>query len=364
MKLLIDAHVFDGHFQGTRTYIEGLYTNMTQYKDIDFYFAAQKEQQLKSIFGEDNNVHYIHLNSQGSVHRLVFEYPKIIKKYNIDCAHFQYISPLRKKCKEIVTIHDLLFMDYPHFFPLSYRLKNKFFFSRSAKRADLLLTVSNFSKEEIIRYFKIESDKIHITYNSVLQTSQDAIKTNIKNKYNLDKYSLTVSRIEPRKNHLALLKSFIELNLAAKGYKLVMVGAKDLQYTAFFDYYNQLPENQQSCVIFLQVPFDELVALYRNASLFVFPSLCEGFGIPPIEALIYGCPLLCSNRTAMAEFEFPDAILFNPNDLHELKGKILNQLENPLDIENYKEKILSKYDWKRIAEDYYNILINISNNEQ
>ncbi len=355
MRLLVDAHVFDGPYQGTRTYIEGLYSHMTQHKDIDFYFAANKEEQLKSVFGESANVHYIHLNSQGSIKRLVFEYPTVIKKYNIDYAHFQYISPLRKKCKEIVTIHDLLFLDYPQFFPTSYRLKNKFFFNRSAKRADILLTVSNFSKNEISKHFGIDNSRIFVTPNSILPTN-DIEDVNLKGLYGLDKYILTVSRIEPRKNHLNLLKAFVELDLASRGYKLVMVGAKDLSYNTFFDYYNKLNKQCKEHILFLQVPFNELVSLYRQASLFVFSSYCEGFGIPPIEAISYGSPLLCSNSTAMAEFELPDKIVFDPADLEELKLKMYEQLKSPMNKASYASFVLSKYNWEQIALDFYNLL--------
>ena len=102
MKLFVDCHVFDGKFQGTRTYIQGIYTNLLHHKEIDYYFAARDIKNLKRIFGESENVHYITLKSKGSLSRLIFEIPSIIKKYNIDYAHFQYISPLIKNCKEII----------------------------------------------------------------------------------------------------------------------------------------------------------------------------------------------------------------------------------------------------------------------
>ena len=145
IKLLIDAHVFDGKYQGTRTYIQGIYSAMITHKDIEFYFAAQNVSRLKSIFGIAENIHYIRLDATNSIWRLAWEYPRIIKKYKIDYAHFQYICPLIKCCKEIVTIHDLLFLDFPKYFPLSYRIKNRTLFMYSAKRADLLLTVSEYS---------------------------------------------------------------------------------------------------------------------------------------------------------------------------------------------------------------------------
>ena len=358
MKLLVDCHVFDGKFQGTRTYIEGLYTHMIHHRDIDFFFAATEEKKLKRIFGEADNIHYIHLNHEGSINRLLFDFPKLIKQNDIDYAHYQYISPIVKNCKEIVTIHDLLFLDYPQYFPWLYRVKNKYLFQRSAKRADVLLTVSNFSRDEIVRHFGICKDRIHITYNSILPVSENVNDINLKDLYGLDKYILTVSRIEPRKNHLNLLRTFVELKLYDKDYKLVLVGSKDLDYQDFFNYLDRLSDKIKEKILFLQVPFNELVALYKNASLFVFPSFGEGFGIPPIEAIAYGCPLLCSNATAMAEFGLPEEICFNPKDLEEMKRKMLIQLNTPVAISSYEKFVLEKYDWQRIADGYYDILQN------
>lgn len=356
MKLLVDAHVFDGKYQGTRTYLEGLYTHMTQHHDIDFFFAAHDVEGLKKVFGEGDNIYYVHLNSGSRLKRLALEFPKIIGKYKIDYAHFQYISPLFKLCKEIVTIHDLLFLDYPQFFPVAYKIKNGILFKRSTKRADLLLTVSEYSRDEIVRHFNIPKERINITYNSILPVNHIE-DVDLKKLYGLDKYILTVSRLEPRKNHISLLKAFIELGLPEKGYKLIMVGGKDLENKLLFDYYESLHPELKKNVLFMQVPFSHLVALYKNADLFVFPSYGEGFGIPPIEAIAYGCPLLCSNVTAMAEFNLPDEITFNPNDLEELKIKMENQLKHPLDRITYFQQVLSKYDWQKIADGFYDTLM-------
>ena len=355
MKLLVDCHVFDGKYQGTRTYLEGLYTHLTQNRDIDFYFAAYDVEKLKTVFGESDNITYIQISNDCSVKRLTFVYPQIIRKYRIDYAHFQYITPFLKCCKEIVTIHDLLFIDYPQYFPLLYRFAKKILFKRAALRADILLTVSKYSQEAIWRHFGIDETDIHITYNGILPNCSH--KIDVKKKYGIQKYILSVSRIEPRKNYLILLKAFNELSLWDAGYYLVIVGVKDLNYHEFYAYYNSLKEDIKNKIIFLQVPFDDLVALYANASLFVFPSLAEGFGIPPLEALTYGCPLLCSNATAMSEFEFPDVISFNPLDFEELKRKMKDLLTKyPINLQEIRRKILFKYDWAKIADDFYNIL--------
>lgn len=356
MKLLVDCHVFDGKFQGTRTYLHGIYQNMVNHKDIDFYFAAQNIENLKKCFGVADNIHYVHLATGSSIKRLAFEFPRIVKEYKIDYAHYQYISTLTKCCKEIVTVHDLLFLDYPQYFSLGYRLKNGFLFKRSAKRADILLTVSDYSRKAIERLFDIPASEIYVTPNAVLPADADIPRPDVKKKFGLDKYIMTVSRIEPRKNHLALLKAFVELQLAEKGYKLMMVGVPDLTYKEFTAYYDSLTQATKNAVIMKSASFPELVELYRQADLFVFPSYAEGFGIPPLEAIEYGCPVLCSNATAMEEFGLPDAWTFDPNNEEEMKIKILYLLNNRPEITEVAASLKQTFNWKLIAENLYRIL--------
>lgn len=356
MRVLVDCHVFDGKFQGTRTYLEGLYKCMIKHKDITFYFAAHNIENLMNVFGKSDNIKYVELRHTGSIGRLLFDFPRIIKGNNIDYAHFQYITPFRKTCKEIDTIHDLLFMDYPQYFSLGYRIKNKFFFKQSAKKADIVLTVSDYSRNRISHWFKIPKENIHITENAVLPISDKVAIPDVKEKYGLNKYILTVSRIEPRKNHLMLLEAFVELELHKKGYDLLIIGTPDLKYAAFQTYYNGLSEDIKMHIKIMSVPFPDLVGMYQKASLFVFPSLAEGFGIPPLEAIEYGCPVLCSDATAMKEFGLPKEVMFSPKDKEELKSKMITQLLSPISVD--KNNIEEKFNWQHSSDVLYNLLTN------
>jgi glycosyltransferase involved in cell wall biosynthesis len=184
----------------------------------------------------------------------------------------------------------------------------------------------------------------------------------VKAKYGLDKYILTVSRIEPRKNYLMLLEAFVELRLYVEGYKLVMVGTPDLKYSTFQEYYNRLSDNIKSQIEIMSVPFSDLVGLYQNAALFVFPSLAEGFGIPPLEAIEYGCPVLCSNATAMREFELPKEMTFYPQDKEDMKEKMKKMLKNPVRID--KAFINNRFNWNHSAQVLYDTLMKKNNQNE
>lgn len=353
IRLFVDCHVFDDGFGGTRTYLEGIYQKMVVHEDIEFYFAARNVDTLRKAFGDGQNVHYIQLSNVGKFKRLAVEIPALIKQYKIDYAHYQYISPLYKCCKEIVTVHDLLFLDMPQYFPWSYRIKNAFLFGRSAKRADILLTVSEFSRGEITKFFGIPKEKISITHNGILLPPDNIDKPDVKYKFCLDKYILTVSRIEPRKNHLALLKAYVELKLWTMDYKLVFVGRYDWSNKDFDEYYNNLSDDVKKNIVIKGANYAELIQLYQNASLFVFPSFAEGFGIPPIESLAFNCPLLCSNATAMAEFKLPAEWTFDPHDVQDLKIKMTKILNDRPDLREERNRILAVFNWEKISNDLY-----------
>ena len=169
-KIFVDAHVFDGEFQGTLTYIRELYLQvLANNPNVIIYFGANKIENVKKVFGAYENVKYIEYSSTSSLKRIFVEIPKIIEELNCTHAHFQYIIPLKKNkhCKYIVTIHDILFNDFPKEFSLLYRLQRNTLFYLSAKRSDSLLTVSNYSKQKISEQYKIELDKIIVTPNAV-----------------------------------------------------------------------------------------------------------------------------------------------------------------------------------------------------
>lgn len=319
--------------------------------------AANDIDNLKTEFGVSQNITYIKLKSKNYVYRLSIDFPGIIKKYKIDVAHFQYISPLFKTCKEIVTIHDLLFKDFPEQFPFFTKLRWNFFFNRSAKRADLITTVSDYSKKAIIKHYNIPPEKIFVTPNSV---SDDffMVKLNngedIKKRYNIADYILFVSRIEPRKNHSLLLRAFAELNIWRE-YSLVFIGKNDIGCRKFEDLYRNLDKKIFEKIIRLEnISNSELIEFYKNASLFVYPSFAEGFGIPPLESGILCTKTLCSNSTAMADFYFFKDNLFDPNNYEEFKQKLISALNN----DNYDERLLisetikEKYNWRNIASSF------------
>ncbi len=355
MRLLIDCHCFDFEIsQGITTYIQGIYSelpDLAQY--IEFFFVASNIGKIKRIFGERENIHYVPLVSKNKIYRLLFEIPDIIRKNNIDVAHFQYVSPLIKNCKTIVTLHDILFVDYPQYFPFPYRFFKGAAFKLSAKRADLLCTVSDYSRKQIEHHYKLNGDDIVITPNAV---SEDFYSIDGDRPKDFpEKYILYVSRIEPRKNHVALVRAFNRLNLAEKGYELVLIGRETVPTPELHQVLDELKDNVRYRIrVIHQSPFAELKLWYKYADLFIYPTVAEGFGIPPIEAGAAGVPVICNNATAMSDFSFFGNNLIDFSDKNILDRIIMNCL-NDRDSDRLNlisKEIKQKYNWHSIAEEF------------
>ena len=353
--IFIDGHVLTGIPQGTVTYIKGLYRAINEINDFELIFGVDNIE-LASNQLAIPDAKLIAYNSSNKFYRLAYNIPSIIAKYKCDLSHFQYIVPFVKNSKQIVTIHDVIFLDFPNLFPYSYRLQNKYLFDFAAKKSDLVCTVSNYSKEKLKEHFLVPEEKLHVTPNATFMVNSNENNIDIKSKYGLSKYILFVSRIEPRKNHLQLLKAYIELKLYEKDYSLVFIGSNAIKSSTLSEFLDKLTSSIKNKIIFLnQLNDSELSSFYIQADLFVFPSLAEGFGIPPLEAALNHTKVLCSNATAMNEFTFfaKYNLLFDPNNLKEFKEKItllLKERQYPYD--KIKNEIESKYNWDSIATNF------------
>lgn len=350
-KLLIDCHVFDEGFQGTTTYIRGLYKAMITNQDFDYYFAAYDTDHLKKIFGERSNITYLKYRSKNKFYRLSIDLPYLIKKHNIHFSHYQYITPFIKNSKQIVTIHDILYVDFPQYFPWIYRFIKGHLFKRSAKIADILLTVSQYSKKRLEKHFKVTN--VDITPNAVESVFFDsydkkAIKKELKKKYGLENYFIYISRIEPRKNHHTLLKTYIDYGYYKK-FQLVFVGNVSIENHELMRLYESLEESIKNKIFFLKQPdYNTFLSLVRGADLSIYPSFAEGFGIPPLETIAAKIPTVCANNTALADFSFLEKFTFNPYTQEDMHLVIQNALTDyPIDA--FQSHVNQHYNWNKAA---------------
>ena len=242
---------------------------------------------------------------------------------------------------KVVTIHDVAYKLFPENFSLPFRTYYNFLVPRILQSSRKIITVSNFSKREILKHYKIEENKVDVIYNAVSKEFTPSKKENY------EKYILGVSSQSKHKNFDMLIKSFNKIK--DKDLKLYIIGEKNRNLNNILTKEHKL----NSDVIFTgRVSDQELAELYSNAVCFVFPSLYEGFGIPPLEAMACGCPIAVSNVASLPEVCRDAALYFDPLDMEDIAAKILKVVQN-----NDMKKTLirkgfnqvKKYSWEKSA---------------
>ncbi|MBD0285128.1 MAG: glycosyltransferase [Flavisolibacter sp.] len=222
IKIFVDAHCFDTEFQGTQTFVRELYSALIKkYEDLDIYFGANnKKNVLESFPSLDVNKVLPYKFTKPSFIRLVSDIPRHIKRTGFHFAHFQNIAPvLPVPCKSIVTLHDVLFLDFKNEFPVSFCKKRAILFGRSFKKAAVKTTVSHYSLERISYHYNILPTNIHVVPNAAEHCKSDWLCSKkdaadyIQKKFDLHNFILCVSRMEPRKDHELLLDSYVHLGL-------------------------------------------------------------------------------------------------------------------------------------------------------
>lgn len=372
-KIFIEASLFGKEEQGSLTYLREIYKIITdKRKGNKFIFGAYNIEILKKTFGEHKDLIYYKYFFKNKFVRLFFETPYILWKKKIDFAHFQYLTPFVKPstCNYIVTIHDVLFLDFKKEFTFTYRLIRTVLFYLSSRISSLVLTVSDYSRLRISHHFSIDINKIKITSNAVSENyynckiSKKDSKEHVK-KFNIyNDFVLYVSRIELRKNQLLALDLFENKISTDNVFTIVFVGHNS-HSTGFIDRFNLLKSKYpQNIFYFESLDFFDLINFYNSAKVFLYPSKCEGFGIPPLEAAVMKTPVICSNLTAMKDFDFFQPFMFNPNNQNMVD--VYNNFElneNLIDYEKIRNQIIDKYNWNNSANlliDYFNNSKNLS----
>lgn len=250
-----------------------------------------------------------------------FRVPFVLRRERVDLFHApHYVLPPLVQCKSVVTIHDVIHLLFPQYLPnrLAYAYARGFLWA-ATKRADRILTVSETSKNDILRRFKVPAQKIVVIYNAFderfkLQPSEEQV-TRVRERYQLNhRFVLYVGNIKPHKNLGRLIDAFDRLRRRDfDDLRLLIIGDEISKYPALRRAVHR--HKLHKYVRFLGfVPIETLAVLYRLADVFVFPSLYEGFGLPPIEAMASGAPVVTSNVSSLPEVVGDAALLVDPYD--------------------------------------------------
>lgn len=340
LRVGIDLHVVDGKYQGSRTHVLELFSRVIDLSpEMQFFVFLDRPDSLAE-FGTSwtrENVTRVRMPHANPLVRYGWQLPRLQRRYDLNILHTQHVMPLFLSCATAVTIHDILFERFPEYFTKTFVWRSRLLMRQAARAASHVFTVSDYSKAEIGAAYNVPLSKMTVIHNGVdtegfASPADDSAYLQARG-LEARKYILTTGRLEPRKNHKALIRAYA--NLACGEIPLVIVGQRDFGYSELFKLIDTLGLLERVHVL-EDVDDIELKALYRQAGMFAYPSFAEGFGMPPLEAMAAGTPVIVSNTTALPEVTGDAALLVDPHDVRSLMNAMMTLLVDP----KLKEKLI------------------------
>lgn len=287
-----------------------------------------------------------------------FAWARLLKKANLDVFHSpHFVFPPIVPCPSVATIHDLIPLVHPEVLPsfvkrFYYRMQNM----RATKKATNVIADSSSTKQDIIRILGIAGEKIEVIplaadKNFEVICSEDSLKE-VRSKFNIGKrFILTLGNSKPHKNWTELIRAFHQLKKEKEvEHHLVLAGKQDPRFPQSKDLVRELKLEKN--VRFIEfITEEDLPILYNGASVFVLPSLYEGFGLPVLEAMAGGTPVICSNASSLPEVAGEAALLVKPNseDLAKAIFKVLSDEETQKRLIREGRARARKFSWQKTA---------------
>jgi glycosyltransferase involved in cell wall biosynthesis len=375
MKIGIDIRLIGKQRTGDEAVFFNLVKNLGEINSSNRYSLftdtnPKKNDDLKAEINKlnlKNNFEIISLDSPNRFWWNLWALPNHLRKNPVDVFHTQYIAPFwlpksphrrsagKAEIKLVLTIHDISFNFFPQFIKKSDLFFLKTLIPRSIKRADKIITVSKSEKKNIIEFYKIPPEKVDCAYNGVDFERFNCVysaeeKERIRKKYSLpEKFLLYIGTLQPRKNIPVVIEALRDLDMP-----LVLAGnRKARNFDPKVD--DAIKKNGLSGKVIFPgwIEEEDKPALLQMAACFVFPSLYEGFGIPVIEAMAAGVPVVCSDIPVLQEIALDAALFCDPKKPEEFSQKIQEILSNEDLKDNLIKKgteVAKKYTWQKNAQ--------------
>jgi glycosyltransferase involved in cell wall biosynthesis len=321
MRFAIDAHAIGRHLTGNEVYVRSLLREFAEIDRHSEFLAYISEPGAEKWVPGRFQVRRV---SSNPYTRLGWELARQTRADRPDLVHVQYTAPLQGRVPVVVTVHDVSFLEHPEYFTLIRRTQLRYTVAQTVKHAARVVTVSEFSRDAILRAYNISPDKVSVIPNAAnphfrvigREKAQHAARKRLK--FHAP-FVLSVGDLQPRKNQIGLIKAFADLLSAHSQlpHHLVLTG-KETWFAP------KVLEAAQNSGFADRIHFtgfvedSELLQLYNACECFVFPSFYEGFGLPILEAMACGKAVACSNTSAMPEVADSAGLLFNPRNTGEI----------------------------------------------
>jgi len=368
MNIGIDARLLSTKIRGTSRYLANIIQYLPQFDKTNKYFVFQYEG-----LPEDNKFYSYVTIKKNRFPRQIFEHfwlnfilPKYITELKIDLFFTPYIFvPIRKRnWKNVIAIADSLTKTCKEYYTYHYKKYMDLLVPPSIKRSDAIITISNSAMQDIIKFYDVSPDKIQVMHLWTDDKYKPLIiseieKKNLLKKYNIpEKFVLFVSVLEERKNITAIIKVSDILVSRGIDVKFVLVGREGF---GFKKIESALIKRKDYIICLNYVDDEDLIMLYNLSTIFFFPTHYEGFGLPPLEAMKCGIPVITSNNSSLPEVVGEGGLLGNSNDYEFFANSITKLLSDEKYYADMKRKAIEQAS-KFNPETHITKLINIFNN--
>jgi glycosyltransferase involved in cell wall biosynthesis len=342
----------------------------TKQKNIKF-MVYLKDKPLAHLPPKNDNWHYNVFGPKKlwTQFALPFSLYLTAKKPDVFLSLTHY-APRFSPVPTVVSVMDLSYLYFPEMFTKADLLQLRSWTAYSVKKAKKVLTISNSSRDDIIKEYNLSQEKVVVTHlgikDAISLTPHIYSMTTLKAKYTIsDNYILFVGTLQPRKNIVRLIKAFakvVKSEKSPKDLQLVIVGRKGWLYEEILEAPKELGIEDK--VKFLEnVEDEELPLFYKNALCYVLPSLYEGFGLPVLEAMQQGCPVITSNVSSLPEAGGDAALYVDPENVGDIADKIIQLIKNDKLrkelIEKGREQV-KRFSWEKTAKETLAVLEEVA----
>jgi glycosyltransferase involved in cell wall biosynthesis len=330
----IDTHGCEREGEGNSTYIRNLSRSLLTLDDHDTFalFAGEPDHSFYRSLSATPRFRIRSVAQHGGLGRILWALTRAAARERVDALHVQYFAPLGYAGPLVLAVHDLGFVDVPASFPLSHRLLMRALVPWSVRRATRIIALSEFTRRALEARYGVASHRISVIWPGVDEHFRPLTEPEIRavlTRYGLEPgFLFSLGRLNRRKNLGALLQAYAALQVQGRTDLSLVIGGKvDHGVEEVLRGFRELRQSSRVHWVGL-IPDADLPAFYAGASCFVYPSLFEGFGLPLLEAMACGCPVVSSDRTACPEVVGTAGLLVDPEDVTGIATAIARVLDD------------------------------------